>query len=172
MKKDKLVLISILGVVVLLGILIGTGPLKFSLYTSKVSSNLTSNWKNSKSIGRLYDSSEEVSFSSVPVIVVYKAKRVGDIHAENPLIVDISDKDFGQLWVPLFKKSNYNFTVVCSHAAEIKTNSVQGQLFINGEICLSGHYSITGICSSKIASNLIIDKAMNDIYSEVKKNVK
>jgi len=172
MKKDKLVLISILGVIVLLGILIGTGIFHFSSYKSTYSSSLTSNWNNSKSIAKLDDSAEEISFSSVPVIVVYKAKRVGDIHAENPLKIDLSDKDFGRLWVPLFKKSTYNFTVACCHTAEIKTNSVKGQLFINGEIEISGQYTITGFCSSEIAKNLIIDKAMNDIYSEIKKNVK
>ncbi len=172
MNKVKLVLLSILGIIVLLGILIGTGTFQFSSYRSTYSSSLSSKWNNSKSIVKLDGSTEEVSFSSIPVLVVYKSMKYGDIHAENPLLIDLSDKDFGPLWVPLFKKSSYNFTVACSHTAELKTSAVIGQLFINGEISISGSYSIVGLCSPQIARKLVIEKAMNDIYAEIKKNVK
>jgi hypothetical protein len=172
MKKEKLVLISSIGVIILLGILIGTGFFNLNVYKSNLSSNISSKWNNTKSIVKLDDSSGEISFPSLPVLVVYKSMRVGDIQAKTPLIIDISDKDFGKLWIPLLKKSDYNFTVACSYTDEIRTKSVIGKFILNGEITISGYYSITGFCSSQIARKLIIDKAMNDIYAEIKKNMK
>lgn len=168
MKTKNLVVIIILSIVVLLIISIGT----FSFHKTEVSTSISSTWNNSKSIGRYNDSNNEISFPTVPIIVVYKTKKVGDTNSQNPLKIDISDKDFGSLWFPLVKKSDYNFAVTCNNVHEIKTDSVIGQFIINGEINVSGHYKLIGTYSTETATNLVVDKVLNDIYNEIKKNLK
>jgi hypothetical protein len=168
MKTKKLSVIIILSTLVLLGILIGT----FSISKSEVSTSISSTWNNSKSIGRYNDSNEKISFPTVPIIVVYKAKKVGDINSQNPVIIDISDKDFGSLWFPLVKKSDYNFSVTCNDVHEIKTDSVIGHFIVNGEIKVSGHYNLIGSYSTETATNMIVEKVLNAIYTEIKKNLK
>jgi len=152
MKPKNLFVICTLCVIFLL---VGTSS-SLSFYQSSSSSMITSIWNNSKSIGKFNDSSDEISFSSIPVVVVYKSKKVGDVQSPNPVIIDISDKDFGALWIPIIKDSDYNFMVPCSL----------------GEIYVSGQYSIIGLCPSKIATNLVVDKVMKDIYAEAKKHKK
>lgn len=171
MKTNKRILFSILGIIFLLSILIGTGVIKFELYKNEISNNISSTWNNSKSISRYNDSKEEISFPTIPIILIYKSKTVGDITAQNPFKIDISNKDFGSLWIPFIKKSGYNFSVTFNDAYEVKTNSVFGQFKINGEINVSGYYKFIGLCSKETATNLIVDKVLNDIYNEIKKNL-
>ena len=170
MKTKNLVVIIILSILVLLGIL--NGILKFSFYKSEVSNSISSTWNNSKSIGKYNDTNEEISFPTVPIIIVYKTKIIGDTNSQNPLKIDISDKDFGSLWFPLVKKSDYNFAVTCNNVNEIKRDSVIGQFIVNGEIKVSGHYKLIGTYSTETATNLVVDKVLNDIYNEIKKNLK
>jgi hypothetical protein len=172
MKTKNLILISTLSVIVLLIILIGTNTIKFSFYKSEVSNSISSTWNNSKSIGRYNDSNEEISFPTVPIIVVYKSKKVGDTNSQNPMQIDISDKNFGLIWLPLVKKSDYNFSVTCKDAHEIKTDSVIGQFIVNGEIKVSGHYKFIGSYSTQAATDIVVDKVLTDIYNEIRKNIK
>lgn len=172
MKPKNLVVISTLSIILLLNIFIGPGPLKFSFAKSMISNSISSKWNNSKSFGRYNDSNEEISFSKIPIIVVYKSKRVGDINSPNPIKIDISDKDFGSLWSPLIKKSNYEFSVTCNDVHEIKTDSVIGQFIVNGEINVSGQYKLIGSYSTETATNMVVDKVLNDIYNELRKNIK
>ena len=168
MKPKNLFIICALCMIVLL---IGKRS-SLGFYQSSVSSSISSKWNNSKSIGKFNDSSEEISLSSIPVIVVYKSKKVGDTHSSNPVVIDISDKNFGTLWFPFFKSSDYYFTVRCNHTNKIKTDYAKGYTKIEGEINVFGHYSIVGLCPSKNATNLIVDKVMKDIYADAKKNIK
>jgi len=168
MKPKNLFIILALCIIVLL---IGNNS-SLSFYQSSVSSSISSKWNNSKSIGKFNDSSDGISFSSIPVVVVYKSKKVGDIHSSNPVIIDISDKKFGLLWLPIFKISDYDFTVTCKHANEIKTEDAKGYLNIDGEIYVSGQYRVIGLCPTKTAKNLVVDKVMKDIYEDVKKHIK
>jgi hypothetical protein len=148
------------------------GTLKLSLYKNDISTNINSNWNNSKSIVKLTESKELFSFDSVPVVVVYHSKKVGDILSPNPLIIDISDKDFGSFWIPFIKKSSFDFTITHKDKTEINTDFAIGHLEINGEIHLSGHYKIIGICSTENARNMIVEKVMNAIYENVKEHIK
>jgi hypothetical protein len=168
MKTKKNSVIIILSILVLLSISIGT----LSFYKSEVSTSISSTWNNSKSISKYNNSNDEISFPTIPIIVVYKAKKVGDINSQNPVIIDISDKDFGLLWFPIIKISNYNFSITCNDIHEIKTDSVLGQFIVKGEINISGHYKIIGSCSTEIATNMVVDKVLNDIFTEIKKNIK
>lgn len=172
MKRKTPIVNYVLGIIVLLSILIGTGIVKFGFYRSEVSNSISSTWNNSKSISRFNDSNEDVSISQVPVIVVYKSKIVGDLNSINPIKIDISDKDFGSLWFPLVKISDYNFSVICKDIHETKIDEVIGQNIIKGKINVSGHYKFIGSFSTETATNLVVDKALNDIYNEIRKNIK
>lgn len=171
MKTKNILVISALVIIVLLSILIGTGILKHCLYKSEVSNTISSTWNISKSIGRVNDSNEEILFPTVPIIVVYKSKKVGDTNAPNPVKIDISDKDFGSLWFPLVKKSGYNFSVTYNDVHEIKSDSAFGQFIVNGEVNVYGHYRIIGSYSTEKATNIVVDKVLNDIYNEIKMKI-
>jgi hypothetical protein len=171
MKTKNLILICLLCVVAFFCILIGTGTVKWSLYKSEFSDSTYSKWNNSSSVFRLNNSKDKMLTSSVSFIVVYKSKIVGDLHSPNPIKIDISNKDFGSLRSPLFKSSDYKFTVNCKKIIDTETESAVGRLVIDGKIYVSGHYKIVGFCSSETARNLILDKVMNDIYTNVKKNI-
>lgn len=170
--KSKKLIILLLGIILLLSIVTGSSSIKLNLYKSEMSSSISSKWNNSKSVIRLNGSNDEISLSSVPFIVVYKSKKIGDTMSPNPVKIDISDKDFGSLWFPLIKKSHYNFNVTCKDKQEILTNSAIGKLIINGDISVSGNYKIIGFCSKETATGIIVEKVMNDIYAEIKKNAK
>ncbi len=171
MKTKKLILICILGFFVLMAILLKNNIININIYKSEMQTSVSSTWNNSKSMGKFNDSNEEISFPAVPIIVTYKAKKVGDVNSPNPVKIDISDKDFGSFWFPFIKISDYNFSVTCKNTHEIKTNSIIGQLIINGQINVSGHYKFIGAYSTEMAKNNVIDKTLNDIYNEIKKNI-
>lgn len=67
MKHLKHIVICIFGIIVLLGVLVETGTLKFSFYKNEVSCNINSNGNNLKSIDLFKESTKEVSFDSIPV---------------------------------------------------------------------------------------------------------
>lgn len=167
MRSKKIVIICLLCLIVLFW---GASSIDVNCYKSTVSSSISSKWNNSQSIGRFNESKEEIPFLSVPVIVVYKSKIVGDVHSPNPIKIEILDGNFGPVWLPLFKYSNFNFTVICKENHEVKTDHTIGRLFIDGEMKVSGNYRIVGLCSSEIAIGLIMDRVMDDIYKEAKKH--
>lgn len=172
MKINNLVVISVLIIIALLSLFIGTVTPKFGFHKSVTSNSITSKWNNSKSIDRYKGSNEEVSFPKIPIIVVYKSKKVGDVNSLNPLKIDISDKDFGSLRFPWVIWSYYEFSVTCKNVHEIKTDSVIGKFVVDGEINVSGQYKLMGSYSTETATNMIVDKVLNDMYNEVRKNIK
>ena len=172
MKRRNIFVISILSLIVLLSILIGTGILKLSFYKYEFSNNTSSTWNNSYSLNRFNILDDKVSFPPIPVIVVYNTKKVGDLTSENPLIIDISEKDLGVLWFPLLNKSDYHFVVNCKNTQEINSEFALGKSKIDGLIIVSGHFKFIGLYSKKTANDIVVDKLLNVIYKEIKKNMK
>lgn len=172
MRTNKLFVIRTLSIIVLLGILIGSGINKFGFYKSELSNSVWSTWNNSKTISRYNGSKEEISFPNIPVIVVYKNKIVGDVNSMDPLKIDISNKNLGSFWFPLVKKSDYSFSATCKGIHEIKTDSVIGQFIVNGEVNVSGKYKFIGSYSTETATKMVTEKVLNEIYNEVSKNLK
>jgi len=171
MKTKNIILICFFGIVVLFMVLIATGVIKASLYTNNVSCQTTSTWNNAKAVAALNGSTEELIYPVVSIIVVYKSIIVGDLNAKNPIKVDVSEKDFGSLWSPLFHKSEYNFSVTCKDIQELNTKSVYGKKVINGVINVSGKYKFIGFFSEEIVTNIVVNKVLNDIYQDIKKHV-
>lgn len=87
-------------------------------------------------------------------------------------MIDISDEDFGKLWVPIVKKSDYDFSVTVKDMKEIKVGSVKGRYVIDGEIKVSGENKLLGTYTRKEAKNVVVDKVLKKIYDEAKKNMK
>lgn len=170
MKRRNILVISIVSISVLLIITIASGILGFTHYKYEFSKSISSTWNNSKSL--FNRSNEENFYPPVPIVVVYKTKKVGDITAQNPLIIDISEKDFGPLWFPIVHKSDYHFTVTCNNALTINSASAFGQYTVDGVIHVSGHYKLIGIYSRKTVTNLVVDEVLKSIYDDCKKNIK
>lgn len=172
MRNKKFILFSLLGLALVIAILTSSTSLGITTHKVKMQTSVSSSWNNSKSIGQVKDTNAAFSFSEVPVIVTYKEKKVGDVDAENPIQIDISDKDFGSFWFPLIKTSDYNFSVTCKNSREVKNNSCIAQLLVDGNIQVSGHYKFIGTYTKQAAENIVIDQTLDAIYKEARKNLK
>ncbi len=167
MKPKHVIIIAIIAALVILLVT----NLKLGFSNNKQSCSISSTWNCSKSNGVIEGSTQVAIFEPTPIVVVYKNQRVGDINEQNPLIINISDKDFGPLWMPLYKKGQYNITVSVTHIKEINTSMLRGKLAINGSLKIDGDYRIVGTTSTKEASHMVIDKVLNTIYTEAKKKI-
>lgn len=152
-------------------IMLKSGVINACLYKHTFSNSISSTWGNEKSVFTLNGASDRFSLPDVPVIVIYKTITAGDLNAENPVRVDISDKDLGKLWSPFITKSDYNFPVSFIYKHQIDSDSLAGQMTINAEIKVSGHYKFTGFYSKEISTKLVAEKVLNDIYKDIKKNL-
>lgn len=168
MKKNKIVILIIVGVIALFSI----STITISIKRNEDTINISSSWSNVKAVDANKNSNDEFPALDIPIVVVYKEKKVGDINSQNPLIIDISDEDFGKLWVPIVKKSDYDFSVTVKDMKEIKVGSVKGRYVIDGEIKVSGENKLLGTYTIKEAKNVVVDKVLKKIYDEAKKNMK
>ena len=93
MKRRNILVISIVSISVLLIITIASGILGFTHYKYEFSKSISSTWNNSKSL--FNRSNEENFYPPVPIVVVYKTKKVGDItaRARQGLIIVIPNGD-------------------------------------------------------------------------------
>lgn len=173
MKSIKRIISYALGILVLVGVLNEIGIIKVNCYIHhKLSDHMESKWSHSCTTGDANDSITEPVFPEVPIVVIYKTIRVGDITAENPTIINVSDKDLGTYWVPFFKKSNYSFSVAYRGKCEMQTGTFFCQKEHRGDIEVSGSFRIVGLCSTMHATELIVPGILNSIYDDVQKNIK
>ncbi|HOT14713.1 MAG TPA: hypothetical protein PK252_08115 [Bacteroidales bacterium] len=166
----KKILIILLVVIVLLMII---SAVKIELYTSNYSNNIQTNWNNSKGIVWLsgkVGKMEDLPQDSFPVVVKYDTLVVGDIHEPHPIVVDLNDVDFGPIWMPFYKASDYSISVNLKKEYEVNTDKANIKYRIDGQISISGKYKIVGLCSTQKAKELVIRDAMEKIYSDAKIN--
>lgn len=186
--KNLLILLAVVAVL----LLIVRGDM-ISIYTSSYSTGISSNWNRENSVGTVDPGNKNtstLSFSvgkktpvatfqmggmpsvpTFPVVVVYKTAKIGDVDAEDPLVIDISDKDLGSYWMPLIKRSKFNFTIDCDDEKEMKTSSSFARSKVRGEIIVSGNFSFLGFCSPKTARKIIAENVSKTIYNEAKKRL-
>ena len=167
MKTKHVIVIAMIAALV---ILLATA-LNVGITNNKQSCTISSTWNSSKTIGTVEKNTFVPSFEPTSIVVVYKNQRVGDLNAENSLIIDISDKDFGPLRMPLYKKGHYNINVSVTHVKKISTSTMMGILDIKGNLKIDGDYRLIGTTSTKEARNMVVDKVLNTIYTEVKKKI-
>jgi hypothetical protein len=168
--KTRIIIVCLLLFIAPL-IMIEAGAIHASLYKNTFTNKISSSWSNTKSVVKSNDSNERITLPDIPVVVVYKSITVGDINADNPVRVDISDKDLGKLWSPFVTKSEYNFPVNFIYKHEIDSKSMVGHMTINADIKVSGKYKIIGLYSKEISTKLVAEKVLNDIYNNIKKNL-
>jgi hypothetical protein len=174
MKLSKRIVSYTLGILVLVFILNEIGIIKLNLYHNKELCHIDSSWSNSGgsyTTGDANDSTKEIELPKASIVVVYKTLKVGDLTSENPTVIDVSDKDLGSYWVPLFKKSNFIFTVNYRDTIVTDTETFHSKKCYRGEINISGHYRIIGLCSTEVATKLIVEKILYKIYTNAQKNI-
>ncbi|RXF71345.1 hypothetical protein [Arcticibacter tournemirensis] len=161
---------TFLVVAILLIVLIKVLHVNTSYCNSTVSTNVSSSWSSWNNSNASTESIRNPA-SSIPVVVIYKSKIIGDIKSPAPVRIDISDKNIGSLWVPLFKTSSFSFSVDCKSTPKLA--EAQGvATVVEGKINISGKYSLIGWCSSEAADKLVVENIMNRIYDEAKTNIK
>jgi acyl-CoA-binding protein len=140
-----------------------------TVYTSNISTNISTDLNNEKTFSDWSgDSTVRPPIVEFPVMVVYEGITVGDVHAKNPFVIDISDKDLGSLWMPLVKKSSFDFDIKINEIREFDTENTKSRYHYYGTIGLSGEYSFLGLISKKMATKLLAQKVMNEIYKKIK----
>lgn len=118
------------------------------------------------------DKSNQVASSSVvPIVLVYEDFRIGDTLVQKPVIIDISKEDMGSFWMPLVKIGRYDIRITLKKDYRFDHKNSNTTININGIVRLNGNYKILGICNSKKAKKLVINKILNDFYEEVKKGI-
>lgn len=184
-------LLILLAVVAFLLLIVNNNVI--SIYKSYYSTGVSSNWNRENSIGTVNPGNKntstlsfsvggktpvatlqmggEPSVPTFPVVVVYKATKIGDVDAADPLVIDISDKDLGSYWMPLIKRSGFHFSVDCNDEKEMKTSSSFARSKIKGKIDVSGDFSFLGFCSPKAARKIIAENVSKTIYNEAKKRL-
>ena len=170
MKTRRLIITSIL--ILIIGIssyIIFVSDV--SKYTSKSNHNLQSKWNSTKSIGRMNNSNEKVSYKKVDIIVILDDKIIGDTLSIDPLIIDLS-KDNIIIKSGVFSKScNVNFNKKIQQIFNLSTDLTTIKTSLKGEIDYALNYEIKGICKYEKAEEIITDRIMNDIYKNAKNHI-
>jgi len=167
MKNKKNAIIIVLSLLALIFLLSSYGTI--SLNKSNMTHSISGSWSD---VGffpfdEQADSVNPTDKQAIPVVVVYKSKRVGDTQADNALIIDISDMKFKALWLPLFKKYHCDYNINYDDSFDTDL----GQLRIQGGLQPSGELKMLGLSSFKLARNTIEDATMNFVYNAVKKEL-
>ena len=166
MKSKKNAIIIVLSLLALIFLLSSFGTI--SLYKSNMTHSISGSWSDVRyfPFDEQADSVNPTDKQAIPVVVVYKSKRVGDTQADNPLIIVLSYIKFKAGWFPLYKKYRCDHRIDYSHS--YNTGSGNGQLNIQGGLQFKGELNMYGLSSFKLARNMIEDATMNFVYNSVK----
>lgn len=77
MKKKKILILIILGVIALFSI----STITISIKRNEDTINISSSWSNVKAVDANKNSNDEFPALDIPIVVVYKEKKVGDINS-------------------------------------------------------------------------------------------
>jgi flagellar basal body-associated protein FliL len=160
--KKRRILLLILAFVLVLNVLRLVGIIDFNLYSSRISSNQTASTANSKRTGNYriefeYDNNK-----------IYTHAIMNNNEEVVPIIVKIEAYNFtGNYFMPFFKK--FTTTYKCTFKT---TNMNSDNVFteenqISGKVEGSVVSEIKGICSTKKAKDLAIEKAFNSMKDYV-----
>jgi len=167
--KNKIVIVLIsLSVLLIIYELVSVD---LHLYRSQCNNQSKSEWKKIKSISRISNSNEEIPDSHFAIVVKHDSTIIGDVGSVNPICIDISNADFGAIWMPFYKKSKYSISTSVEDEHVYKTDSTTFRINIEGKINVLGEYKIIGLCTYRKARGLIIEKVMNDVYESAKQKI-
>jgi hypothetical protein len=119
----------------------------------------------------MHNSNDKEFLSDIPIIVIYKSKIIGDTSSLNPIKIDISNTDFGLMWIPLFKSSEFKISTMCKVEQYNNTNISRVHISGNGKINYSCKYKIIGLCTNRETKEIVIGNIMKDIYNDSKRKL-
>jgi len=171
MKSKKSKIIIALCALILIGFLVENDNIVS--YKSKCENSITvDDWTVNTASYRLDNTKNDIPSQTIPVVVIYNSKIVGDTTFQDPYIIDISNWNrSSSLQVPFYKKKEYDLSIKCTDSYEIKTDKFGIQYKINGKIKFSGKQRVIGLCSSRKADNIMIDNVMNNVYEHIKEKL-
>lgn len=171
MNKRRVFFLIGIGMLVLFSMAL-SGRSSINLYKCDSFNNVSSTWKTAQSLMYLGPERQELVIDQLPVVVEYRMIKRGDMYADNPVRIILSDKDLGSLWFPLYCNSSYQFTVNVLHSRAVENENSVGKLNITGNINVSGNYKFTGLYSRETVNELVVEKIMQSIYEDAKKELK
>jgi hypothetical protein len=164
--KRKIALILFLIFLVII-VLRGTGHLNLYLYSSNITSSLTSNWNNHVSIVNV--SRKDTSCPGpvhMPLMVYCLGYQQGEKGTDSclPATVSINHIKHGPLWIPLYKNVTFN----CNVPIVLSLSTSDSNYQINGTLTLNGELTITGFCSYHDAEHALAEHVMDVVYKAVR----
>lgn len=174
MKVKPSVLLAIIAVAILISLMSKcSSSSSFSLNFSKhnVSTSVTTVWDKTTTdvaTGEVVDSMAEMD---IPVVVMYKDVKVGDIDRGDALTINVSNQPMGSFSMPLVKRSSFHYSVNCQNRRIDITDSTRIQTIIKGTITVSGQYTVIGLISKRDARRLIAKQVLNVIYKDAKQQL-
>lgn len=140
----------------LLNILRIVGVIDFNLYSSSINTNQTASTANSKKLG-----SYKIEFEYNNK-VVYTHIIMNDNEEPVPVIVKVEEYNFnGNYFMPFYKSFTTTYKCTFKTSNMSIDNTFTGENQISGKVEGTAVSEIKGICSSKKAKDLVIEKAFN-----------
>ncbi len=142
-------------------------PINIKFYKSYRSKNIHINWKITEKIKLVGGNKDDLQRPPIHAVLKYESIQYGDLEAENPIVVDLSDVNLNFMYLPFCKTAHPHF----SKSVNYKHNSNMGLVIfekdINGDIKFSGSFKYYGILSYTKFKQVVIESMLADIYKEV-----
>jgi hypothetical protein len=172
MTRRKKVLLILLGIAVIVTVLRETGIADFSLCNQELDSNITSSWTSMHDTLLADGSPGGVGcydrFADAPVEVIFDDYTTGDTGACDHVQVFVSDINYGFVYTPLYKSTNFSCTAMCGTVLSIyDPNDSLGnlrQISLSGIISVTGNFNSFGIMSARKARQTIREYVANEVH--------
>ncbi|MDP4207389.1 MAG: hypothetical protein Q8928_01115 [Bacteroidota bacterium] len=186
MRNKKWILVGVLILMAIVVVLREIGVIELNAY--KCNQSLQVESKCSKSTYSIPQSAAKSNLGTVetgscafnrlkniPIEVIYKSQSFGDKNSPKRLIIDISSSDFGMIWTPILKVSNYKVTAICKNA--FASSNLDNAKFVTtkfkfDKLEISGQFKIIGFCSYQKAKSLILEHVTKLIIATANGDIK
>lgn len=175
LKKIFLVLIILF---LITAILRETRFLQLNFYTSNINSSSNAEWHSKNSIVTVgyQNVKPEVKKPTLScIILLNKDTLYKKIDGPSPILITVSSFESGPLWTPLYKSANFSAvgSVAQDHKSTFTATNVHSssKSSLSGNLSISGHVLIKGLCSRRQANKLIKDIIVENFVTEAKKHL-
>ncbi len=142
-------------------------PININYYKSYRSNNIHINWKINENLRFVGSSKDDLQRPPMHAVLKYKSIQYGDLEAENPIVVDLSDVDLNFMYLPFCKTAHTNFSKSVTYKHNSNVDLVIFEKDINGDIKFSGSFKYYGILSYTKFKQVVIESMLADVYKEV-----
>lgn len=165
-------LIGIIAAVILISLLTKcSSSHSLNLYKNSVTTSVTTTWDKATTSGTMGEAADSVVEAEIPVVVVYKDVKVGDLDRADALRIDLSNHRLGSFSTPLIKRASFRFTATCQNRRIADTDSTHRQTDIHGAIIVSGKYRFFGFISRDEARRVVARHVLNVVYRDAKRQL-